>query len=100
MQVCAAVLLLWAALRCQILGDLDETKDYGLIHAQIVHTYAVCPATVSNLIRDYVNKDIDSIIRYNISPNSATSLRKADGRAEAKLIQIVAPPQTAIPDGR
>ena len=67
-----------------------------MTHAQIAHTYAVCPATVSNIIRDYVNKGIDSIIRYNISPNSAAALRKADGRAEAKLIQIACGP---APDG-
>lgn len=82
--------------RCQILRDLDETKGCGLTHAQIAHTYAVCPATVSNIIRDYVNKGIDSIVRYNINPNSAASLRKADGRAEAKLIQIACGP---APDG-
>ena len=82
--------------RCQILRDLDESKGCKLTHAQIAHTYAVCPATVSNLIRDYVNKGIDRIIRYNISPNSAAALRKADGRTEAKLIQIACGP---IPDG-
>ena len=65
---------------CQILRDLDETKGCRLTHVQIAHTHAVRPATVSNLIVDYVNKGIDSIIRSNISPNSATSLRKADGR--------------------
>ena len=53
--------------RCQILRDLDESKGCKLTHAQIAHTYAVCPATVSNLIRDYVNKGIDSIIRYNLT---------------------------------
>lgn len=83
--------------RCQILRDLDEARGCGLTHAQIAHTYAVCPATISNLIRDYVNKGIDSIIRYNISPNSAAALRKADGRTEAKLIQIACGP---APDGR
>ncbi len=82
--------------RCQILRDLDETKGRVLTHAQIAHTYAVCPATVSNVIRDYVEKGIDSIIRYHINPNSAASLRKADGRAEAKLIQIACGP---APDG-
>ncbi len=75
--------------RCQILRDLDETKGCGLTHAQIAYIYAVCPATVSNIIRKYVNDGIGNIVRYNISPNSAASLRKADGRAEAKLIQIV-----------
>lgn len=82
--------------RCQILRDLDESKGCKLTHAQIAHAYAVCPATVSNLIRDYINKRIDSIIRYNISPNSAAALRKADGRAEAKLVQIACGP---APDG-
>ena len=77
-------------------ADLDESKGCKLTHAQIVHTYAVCPTTVSNLIRDYVNKGIDSIIRYNISPNSTAALRKANGRAEAKLIQIACGP---APDG-
>ncbi len=82
--------------RCQILRDLDEIKGCGLTRGQIAHTYAVCPATVSNIIRDYVQKGIDSIIRYHINPNSAASLRKADGRAEAKLIQIACGP---APDG-
>lgn len=82
--------------RCQILRDLDETKGSRLTHAQIAHIYAVCPATVSNIIRDYTRKGIGSIIRYNISPNSAASLRKTDGRAEAKLIQLACGP---APDG-
>ena len=82
--------------RCQILRDLDEINGCKLTHVQIAHTYAVCPATVSNLIKDYVNKGIDSIIRYNINPNSAAALRKTDGRAEAKLIQIACSP---APDG-
>ena len=88
---CKTVLKRW-----QILRDLDESKSCKWTHAQIAHTYAVCPSTVSNLIRNYVNKGIDSIIRYNISPNSAAALRKADGRAEAKLIQIACGP---APDG-
>ncbi len=83
--------------RCQILRDLDEIKGCGLTHAQIAHTYAVCPATVSNVVRDYAHKGIESILRYHINPNSAASLRKADGRTEAKLIQIACGP---APDGR
>ncbi len=82
--------------RCQILRDLDEIKGSGLTHAQIAHTYAVCPATVSNVVRDYVHKGIESILRYHINPHSAASVRKADGRAEAKLIQIACGP---VPDG-
>lgn len=82
--------------RCQILRDLDEKHGTGLTHSQIAHTYAVCPATVSNIIKTYAEKGIDSIIRYNISPNSATALRKADGRTEARIIQIACGP---VPDG-
>lgn len=82
--------------RCQILRDLDEKHGTGLTHSQIAHTYAVCPATVSNIIKTYAEKGIDSIIRYNISPNSATALRKADGRTEARIIQIACGP---APDG-
>lgn len=48
----------------------------------------VCPATVTNLIKDYVTKGIDSIIQYNISPIFAAALRKADGRTEAELILL------------
>lgn len=78
--------------RCQILRDLDEEHGTELTHSQIAHTYAVCPATVSNIIKLYTEKGIDSIIHYNISPNSAAALRKADGRTEAKLVQIACGP--------
>ena len=30
--------------RCQILPELDEGHGTGLTHAQIAHSYAVCPA--------------------------------------------------------
>lgn len=70
--------------RCHILRDLDEIKGCGLTHAQIAHTYAVCPATVSNIVKDYVNKGIDSIIRYNIIPNSARSyVRRMDAQRQS-----------------
>lgn len=74
--------------RCQILLDLDERKGTSLTHSQIAHTYAVCPATVSNIIRAYADKGIDEIITFHINPNSSAVLRKADGRVEAKLIQL------------
>lgn len=82
--------------RCQILRDLDEVKGTGLTHQQIAHTYAVCPATISNIIRAYSSKGIDEVIRYHISPNSSAALRKADGRTEARLIQIACGP---VPEG-
>lgn len=78
--------------RCQILLELDEAHGTGLTHSQIAHTYAVCPATVTNIIHSYVKNGITDIIQYNISPNSSAALRKADGRAEAYLMQIACGP--------
>ncbi len=78
--------------RCQILLDLDEVHGTGLTHSQIAHTYAVCPATVTNIIHSYVKNGITDIVKYNISPNSSAALRKAGGRAEAHLIQIACSP--------
>lgn len=73
--------------RCQILLELDEVHGTGFTHAQIAHSYAVCPATVTNIIRSYVKNGIKDIIRYNISPNSSVSRRKVDGRTEARILQ-------------
>lgn len=82
--------------RCQILLELDEVYGTGLTHAQLAHSYAVCPATITNIIQSYVTKGIKDIIRYNISPNSSAALRKVDGRTEAYIIQMACGP---VPDG-
>lgn len=63
--------------RCQILREIDLKYGYGLMYVKAAR--AVCPSTVTNLIQDYVNKGINYIIQYHISPSSAAALRKADG---------------------
>ena len=78
--------------RCQILLELDEEQGTGLTHAQLAHSYAVCPATITTIIQSYVKNGIKDIIRYNISPNSSAALRKVDGRAEAHIIQMACSP--------
>lgn len=78
--------------RCQILLELDEEQGTGLTHAQLAHSYAVCPATITNIIQSYVKNGIKDIIRYNISPNSSAALQKVDGRAEAHIIQMACSP--------
>ncbi len=78
--------------RCQILLELDEVQGTGLTHAQLAHSYAVCPATITNIVQSYVRNGIKDIIRYNISPNSSAALRKMDGRAEAHVIQMACGP--------
>ncbi len=78
--------------RCQILLDLDEEHGTGLTHAQIAHSYAVCPATITNIIQSYVKNGVTNIVRYNISPNSSAARRKMDGRAEARIVQMACGP--------
>lgn len=82
--------------RCQILLELDEVHGTRLTHAQLAHTYAVCPSTITNIIQSYVTNGIKDIIRYNISPNSSAARRKVDGRTEAQIIQMACGP---VPDG-
>ena len=82
--------------RCQILLELDENYGPGLTHAQIAHRYAVCPATITNIIQSYVTNGIMDIVRYKISPNSSAALRKIDGRTEARIIQMACGP---VPEG-
>ena len=82
--------------RCQILLELDEVHGTGLTHAQLAHGYAVCPATITNIVRSYVTNGITNIVRYNISPNSSAARRKLDGRSEARIIQMACGP---VPEG-
>ena len=87
--------------RCQILLELDEEQGTGLTHAQLAHSYAVCPSTITNIVQSYVKNGITDIIRYNISPNSSAALRKVDGRVEAHIIQMACgPPPKGIRAGR
>ena len=82
--------------RCQILLELDEVHGAGLTHAQIAHSYAVCPSTITNIVQSYVKNGITNIVRYNISPNSSAARRKLDGRTEARIIQMACGP---VPEG-
>jgi len=80
--------------RCQILLEMDGGTDMTL--EQLAHSYAVSKMTVTNIIQIYINNGIDAIAKFNRNPNSNATL-KADGRVEAKLIQIACSP---TPEGR
>ena len=82
--------------RCQILLELDEEQGTGLTHAQLAHSYAVCPATITNIVQSYVKNGLRDIIRYNINPNSHLARKKVDGRAEAHIIQMAC---GSVPEG-
>ena len=87
--------------RCQILLELDEEQGSGLTHAQLAHSYAVCSATITNIIQSYVTNGIRDIIRYNYNPKSSAALRKVDGRAEAHISRWLADRRRkVIPAGR
>ena len=78
--------------RCQILLELDKVHGTGLTHTQIAHSYAVCPATITNIVQSYITNGITNIVRYNISPNSGAARRKLDGRTETRIIQMACGP--------
>jgi len=80
--------------RSQILLELDGGTD--MTQEQIAHSYAVSKMTITNIIQSYLNDGIDAIAKINRNPNSNAQI-KADGRVEAKLIQIACSP---APEGR
>ena len=82
--------------RCGILLDLDMNSGSNPTHEQLANSYGVCKATIANIILDFVQNGIDGVIKNKRNPNS-NAKRKADGRAEAKIIQIACGP---APEGR
>lgn len=82
--------------RCSILLALDENASAHLTQIQIAKSYGVSKATVSNIVRAYVDGGIQAITSIKRNPNS-NARRKADGRAEAEIIRIACGP---APEGR
>jgi transposase len=78
--------------RCQILIDLDEAHGKVLTHEQSARANGVCIATITNIVKLYADGGIDSVTTMKRSVNSDNSMRKLDGRAEARLIEIACSP--------
>ena len=78
--------------RCQILIDLDEAHGKVLTHLQSARSNGVCMATVTNIVKLYVDGGIDSVTSIKRNVNSDNTRRKLDGRAEARLIEIACSP--------
>lgn len=78
--------------RCQILIDLDEAHGKVLTHLQSARSNGVCMATVTNIVKLYVDGGIDSVTSIKRNVNSDNARRKLDGRAEARLIEIACSP--------
>lgn len=82
--------------RCQILIDLDEKYGKILTHEQSVKSNGVCMATVMNTVKTYACHGFESVTKLKRNVNSDNSRRIADGRVEAKLIEIACGP---VPEG-
>jgi hypothetical protein len=61
-------------------------------HEQSAKSNGVCIATVSNTIKYYVEKGLDSVTALERNVNSDYTKRKVDGRTAAKLIEIACGP--------
>jgi hypothetical protein len=72
--------------RCQVLMDIDAGRGKSLTHAQAAKSNAVSIATVTNIVKDYVDGGVANAVSLNRSINSDNARRKLDGRAEAKII--------------
>ena len=82
--------------RCSILLELDENASAHLTQMQIAKSYGVSKATVSNIVRAYMDGGIQAVTAIKRNPNS-NARRKADGRMEAEIIRIACGP---APEGR
>jgi transposase len=78
--------------RCQVLLDLDEGHGNALTHEQAAKSNAVCVATVTNIIKSYIDGGIDKVVSLERNVNSDNARRKLDGRAEAEIIAIACGP--------
>ena len=82
--------------RCQILLELNENTPKHLPQMQITNSFGVCKATVSNIVKDYMEQVLDASITYKRNPNS-NAKRKEDGRDEARIIELAG---SQPPNGR
>ena len=83
--------------RCQILLDLDEAHGKDFTHEQAAKATGVCIATVTNIVRQYVEEGLEATVTLKRNINSDNARRKLDGRAEARIIEIACTP---APEGR
>lgn len=74
--------------------ELDNNNSNCLTQQQISKTFGVSKATVSNIVKDYVQHGLDYTITYHRNPNS-NARRKVDGRSEAHIVELAcsAPPE-------
>ena len=82
--------------RCRILLELNINNPRHLTQIQIANSFGVCKATVSNIVKDYIELGLDASVTYKRNPNS-NAKRKVDGRDEARIIELAC---SQPPEGR
>ena len=50
--------------------ELNENNPRHLTQMQIANSFGVCKATVSNIVKDYIEQGLDASITYKRNPNS------------------------------
>lgn len=81
--------------RYQILLELDTNNLNHMTQQQISKTFGVSKASVSNIVKAYVQHGLDHTINYHRNPNS-NAKQKVDGCPEAHIIELAC---STPPDG-
>jgi transposase len=83
--------------RCRILLDLDMSHGKQPTYEQCAHRNGVSKATVASIIGMFFSGGLDAVLTIRRNVNSDNAMRKVDGRAEARIIELACGP---APEGR
>ncbi len=82
--------------RCRILLALDENHPPVLTYDQCMSMICVSRPTISNAARIYARYGLEEALKIKRNINSNHARRKADGRMEARIVEIACGP---VPEG-
>ncbi len=74
--------------RINILLDMDEAHGKSLTYKQCVKSNATSMMNVFHVLHTYATEGLEAVLIIKRSSRSDVSNLKADGRAEAQLIQL------------
>lgn len=78
--------------RCRVLLDLDMNHGKQPTYEQCAHRNGVSKTTVDKIIRMFLVGGMDDVLTIKRNANSDNSMRKLDGRAEARIIELACGP--------
>lgn len=81
--------------RCHVLLAMDENHPPVMTYVQCVDAYGISRATIATLVKNFSEGGIDAALVRRRSISSDQARRKADGRAEARIIEIACGPVPA-----